>query len=105
MEFAILREPLDSLNILTLAGNRQCQARAYEPAVYDYAASAANADAATFFGPSEADFIPQDLQQQPVRFQLQVIFFTVDEQSNLFFHEFGAYLVLLRDSTYEAEDA
>jgi hypothetical protein len=63
-------------------------------------AAAANPDAATFLGSGEADLIPQGLQKQPVGFQLQVIFFTVDEQSDLLFHESGAYLLLPIDSTY-----
>jgi hypothetical protein len=63
-------------------------------------AAAANPDAATFLGSGEADLIPQGLQKQPVGFQLQVIFFTVDEQSDLLFHESGAYLLFPIDSTY-----
>ena len=81
--------------LLALASDGKGQTRTYDTAVDDHAASAANADAATFLGAGEPDVIPQNLQKQPVGFQLQVMLFTVNKQANLFFHEFGAYLLRL----------
>jgi hypothetical protein len=65
-------------------------------------AAAADFHAATFCGAGKADIIPQGMQKQPIRFQLQTMFFTVHLQSNRFFHEFGTYLLHSRDSTYLA---
>jgi hypothetical protein len=103
MEPAILGEPFDRFDVLALACNGKCQTRTDKTAIDDHAASPADSDAAAFLGAGKADVIPQDLQQQPVRFQLQIVLFTVDGQSDLLFHESGAYLLLSIDSTYEAE--
>jgi hypothetical protein len=95
MEPTILCEPFDGFDILALASDGKCQTRTYDTAVDDHAASATNADTATFLGAGEADVIPQGLEKQPVGFQLEVMLFTVNKKPNLFFHEFGAYLLRL----------
>ena len=79
VKLAVLGEALDGFNVLAAAAGGQGQARADKPAIDDDAASAANADAAAFFCTREAEVIPQSLQQQPVRLQLQLVLFTVDE--------------------------
>ena len=95
VELTLFCEPLDGFDILALAGNGKGQTRTHKAPIDNHAASAANADAATFLGPGEPDVIPQNLQKQPVGFQLQVMLFPVNKKSNLFFHEFGAYLLRL----------
>src|SRR5262245_5388390 len=100
MQLTVFRQAFDGLDILPLASNGEGQTRAYDPPIDDYAASTTNADVATFFGTGEADVIAEGLEQQAVGFQFQVILFAVNEQPNLFFHEFGAYLLPPRDSTY-----
>src|SRR4029077_6162550 len=95
MEFTILCEPFDGFDMLALASDGKGQARTYDTALDNHAARATNADAATFLGRGEPDVIPQNLQKQPVGFQVQVMFFTVNKKANLFFHEFGAYLLRL----------
>ena len=61
MEPTILCEPFDGFDILALASDRKCQTRTYDTAVDDHAASATNADTATFLGAGEADVIPEGL--------------------------------------------
>ena len=95
MELAILCEPFDGFDLLALASDGKGQTRTYDTAVDDHTTSPADSDAATFLGTGEPYVIPQNLQKQPVGFQLQVMLFAVHEQSNLFFHEFGAYLLRL----------
>ena len=57
MELALFGESLDSFDLFPGATCRQGQTGAYQTAIDDHAAGAANADAAAFFGTGQAEVV------------------------------------------------
>src|ERR1051325_4882990 len=80
MQRAVFGEPFDRFDLLAIAGDRERQARAHEPAVHRHAARAADADAAAFLGAGEADVFADRVQQKAVRLDLDIAALAVDDQ-------------------------
>jgi hypothetical protein len=86
MELAVFGESFDGFDLFPGATRRQGQTGTYQTAIDDHAAGAANADAAAFFGTGQAEVVAQNVKQQTIRFDFDLLFFSIDVQQNRSFH-------------------
>ena len=99
MELPVFGQPFDSGDFFTLAGDGKGQTGAHQPSIHDDAASAADADAAAFFGAGQSHLFTQGVEQQLVGLYVDFVIFSVNFEDDVLFHEFGEYLLTFDVST------